>query len=596
MRPVTARGPVQRAIQSPVKPPHTRSVISAVLLLLLAAWGSPVAAIELAEMAAGFGGFVINGIDVGDRAGISVSAAGDVNGDGLDDVIVGAFQASPTTSQEGAAYVVFGKTDTDPVDLADVESGTGGFVISGFNAEDWVGFNVSGAGDVNGDLLDDVIVGSFFGNASYVVFGKVTTDPVSVEDIIGGIGGFAIGDFHGAAFGAVSGAGDVNGDGRDDMIVGAGFFGDAHIIFGKAGTAPVFLADTYLGFGGIAILASGAVGGAVSGAGDINGDGLDDVIAGYSGEAVGDQLEAGRSYIVFGKDTDTLPIDLALISDAIVDDPPLGFVVNGISAFDESGTSVSGAGDVNGDLLDDVIIGAPFASPFGFQAGESYIVFGKADTAPVNLFDVTGGVGGIQLRGFADFDNSGTSVAGAGDVDGDFLDDMIIGAPGADANFLSRVGISYVVFGTTSTAPINLSQVEVGVGGAPLLGINQDDQSGLSVSGAGDINGDGLFDLIVGADSADPMGLSQAGQAYVVFGGLLEPVIWVDFAHVGTETGSFTFPFNTLAEALEVVLPGRAISIKGDTTDNDSDEILTIDQPVIIQAVGGPVFVGLQSP
>lgn len=596
MRPVTARGPVQRAVQSPVKLPHTRSVISAALLLLVAAWSSPAAAIELAEMAAGFGGFVINGIDVGDRTGISVSAAGDVNGDGLDDVIVGAFRASPTTSQEGAAYVVFGKTDTDPVDLADVESGTGGFVISGFNAEDWVGFNVSGAGDVNGDLLDDVIVGSFFGSASYVVFGKVTTEPVSVEDIIGGIGGFAIGGFHGAAFGAVSGAGDVNGDTLDDLIVGAGFFGDAHIIFGKASTAPVLLSDIYVGFGGIAILSPGAVAGAVSGAGDVNGDGLDDVIVGQHGETVGDQTQAGRSFVVFGKSSDTLPINLANIADTDVDDPPLGFMINGFSAFYEAGFSVADAGDVNGDLLDDVIIGAPYQYPTDTEAGEAYIVFGKTDTAPVDLINVFGGVGGIALLGNAAQDFTGFSVSGAGDVNGDTFDDVIVGAFGGDANFLSRVGTSYVVFGLTGTAAINLSQVAVGVGGAPLIGINEDDQSGISVSGAGDVNGDGLFDLIVGADSADPMGLSQAGQAYVVFGGLLEPVIWVDFAHVGTETGSFTFPFNTLAEALEVVLPGRAISIKGDTADNDSNEILTIDQPVIIQAVGGPVFIGLQSP
>lgn len=591
MRPVLAQKSVRRTVQSRIFA-HVLSIFGVTALLVLA---QPAAAHELAEMAAGFGGFIINGIGIGDRSGISVSGAGDVNGDGLDDVIIGAFQASPESAREGAAYVVFGTAATDPIELSDIESGFGGFAILGINTDDWTGFNVSGGGDVNGDGRDDVIVGSYFGNKSYVVFGKQTTGAVDAQEILNGTGGFAIVGDHGAAFGAVSAAGDVNGDLRDDLVVGAGFFGDAFVIYGKASTGSVDLFDLYDGLGGFAILASGAIGGAVSGAGDVNGDGFDDVIVGHHGEAVGAQLRAGRTYVVFGK-ADSAPVSLIQIADDELDDPALGFVINGINALDEAGFSVSRAGDVNGDLLADVVIGAPYQYPSDVEGGEAYVVFGKADTAPVSLLDVFGGVGGFAMLSNAAQDFTGFSVSDAGDVNGDFLDDVIVGAFGADANYRSRVGTSYVVFGKADTATVDLSQVAEGVGGVPLIGTNEDDQSGISVSGAGDVNGDGFFDVVIGADSADPDAKSQAGVAYVVFGGLRPPSTWVDFAHGGIELGTFSLPFNTLGEALDVVLPGRSITIKGDSDIVESDEIMTINQSVTITAVGGPVFIGVPEP
>ena len=426
----------------------------------------------------------------GERAGYSVAAAGDVNGDGFDDLIVGAPRGDDGGTDAGEAYVIFGTasgfgTDVGGRQVLDLTtlSVAEGFIIQGDATDDLAGLSVSSAGDVNGDGFDDLIVGAFFNDTggldtgkAYVIFGAASgfgTDVGSRQVIdlttLSAAEGFIIqGDAVGDQMGAsVSSAGDVNGDGFDDLIVGAilgddggGNAGEAYVVFGTAsgfgtdvGGRQVIDLTTLSAAEGFIIQgdATGDYAGAsLSAAGDVNGDGFDDLIVGASGADPNGDDRAGEAYVVFGTasgfGTDVggrQVIDLTTLSAAE------GFIIQGDAAGDLAGRSVSSAGDVNGDGFDDLIVGAPYGDDGGGNAGEAYVVFGTASGFGTNVggrrvIDLTSlsADEGFIIQGDAAGDAAGLSVASAGDVNGDGFDDLIVGAPlGNDAGADYRRGL-----------------------------------------------------------------------------------------------------------------------------------------------------------
>ncbi len=333
-------------------------------------------------------------------------------------------------------------------------------------------------------------------------------------------------------------------------------FGGAGV--GSTGVVELSALDGTNGFALNGIDAGNNTGESVSCAGDLNGDGYDDFLI-QSRPASANGAASGESYVIFGGPGvgGTGALDLSAL------DGTIGFVLNGIDAGDYSGVSVSSAGDVNGDGVDDIIIGAYKGEPNGAGSGESYVVFGGAGIGATGAFELSAlnGANGFVLNGINAGDYCGVSVSAAGDVNGDGYDDVIIGAYRADPNG-SDSGESYLVFGGAgvgSTGVVELSALN-GFNGFVLNGVGGGDNSGASVSSAGDVNGDGVDDVIIGASNADPNG-SASGESYVVLG--LIGSTWISPVDGDFDTPSNWLSGLTPAGGTVVIEPAFGVTVTG---------------------------------
>lgn len=509
----------------------------------------------------------------------SVSAAGDFNADGFGDVLLGDWKADPAgRADAGQSYVVFGAVNlgaAGPLDLSTL-IGANGFVLNGVQAKDQSGYSVSLAGDVNGDGFDDLVVSAWSladtRGAAYVVFGGSGTDfDGSLElDKLDGIRGFVVyGQMEGDRLGrVVSNAGDVNGDGIDDLLLLAGVAaeipGAAYVLFGNpdiGGDGVVELGGQLDGEKGFVVeppLGNYWHSSHASGAGDINGDGFSDMI--FSSDA--EQDGQPDNYVLLGA------ADVGLSGSVTLKllDGSDGFAIdNGPEGVIHAAT----AGDVNDDGFDDLIMA---------QDSEVHIVFGSSDLGSDGLvvFSELAG-GGVTIR--RESGKFGALWAGsAGDINGDGIDDALMGA--RTGGFGARNGAAYVLFGVDpgpelSVSPLDFGDVAVGEFAEQNVVVTSTGMQPLLVGSVAEKDMlDAPFEIV--ADDCSNQVIDPAEQC----------TITVRFTpdQIAVYADSFDLPSNGTFEAsVPVAVSGKGI---GETR---CDIFLSSDVPKTIDAVGTPV-------
>lgn len=419
-------------------------------------------------------------------SGLAVALAGDVDGDGFGDMAIGVAGDEWGTAQGGVVYLFRGPVEVDRA-FSDADA-----VLFGVDGEA-AGYSVAGAGDVNGDGLDDVLVGApewpdpggsgGRPGAVHLVYGPVSGE-IGLADADATLSGESA--YDGMVGGTVAAAGDVNGDGYDDVLVGGFEYmlvaGVAYVVLGPLhGSIDLATQST------LRVTGSGAdwVGMSVGSAADTDGDGLADVlIGGIGGEPAAWQFNG------------------PLTPGATLDDADARFYDRWEG---DPACTVASAGDMNGDGYGDVMLAAPKYDVGGDVVGGTFVMLGPT-TGDLDLSNAD-----ASIAGRSSTESASSAVAGAGDIDADGRDDILIGAPDA---WPEGPGTTWLVYGPAYGA-FSLDEADV-----LIRGEGGDDRSGSALAGGKDVDADGIPDLLI-AGPGDDDGGEDAGAAWLVYGSLL---------------------------------------------------------------------------
>jgi Tol biopolymer transport system component len=530
-------------------------------------------------------GTILGGTGANDNSGFASAAVGDVNGDAIADLVIGAPNADVGGNTDaGTATLVFG--------MVGLQSNTGALATIQYLGEGAVqhaGSAVARAGDFNHDGFADFLIGapsaSPHGADSgkvYLVFGgpalgglapatlnlselAACTSPTTLCGIV--FNGEAAGDLAGAS---VALAGDVDGDGFDDLLIGApgaspnshAGAGRVYLVYGRAFTPPGTIELSSLGVTPsmdvkpLGLVFNGESAGDHAGqsvsawkdfnSGPLSGDGIDDLIIGAPGADVTDEFgtllpDAGYVYAIQGGTTTghlvpipTSPatIELSRVADGDPNNQVAGVVFLGTEPNGQIGRSVTGEVDVNGDGVPDVIFGGNqecWIVPGNGPKTES----GSSSAGPTSKLSPSGlvrGLGGsvdalshfhaTRFTAGSDGDLGGLAVGAAGDVNNDGVPDLIVGAGAADPAGKVDAGKAYLIYGsrTLASGELHLSDVGQTIPGLTVEGFAAGDRLGSSVGGGFDVNGDGIADALVGAPYANsrPSTPVDGGETYVI--------------------------------------------------------------------------------
>jgi len=426
------------------------------------------------------------GTTTDDRSGFALAGAGDVNGDGHADLLIGAWGEG--SSSTGAAYIVRGPLSGD-LALADATA-----KLIGESEDDWAGFAVAGGVDPIGNGVPHVLIGTQYDDrtgpnagAVYVVPGTVQGD-VLLEDAVAKIVGAT--DHDRAGF-SVAGLPDINGDDIDEILVGAvqanaggNDSGAAYVVYGPV-SGVVELAFSEIQFDGKTN--DDNTGCAVANAGDVDGTGTASILVGGCTDD-GSAVNAGAAYL------------FSNLSPLVGTTADADAILQGAGPDDAMGTAVAGASDLSGDGRDDIAISAPYNDDNGSDAGAAYLVWSGGLTGLMSA-DVT-------LYGDAAGDNLGIALTLPGDLDGDDTADLVVGASANDVGG-EDAGMVYVHFGPLS-GNVAASDADVFLPGEAAF-----DFAGQALASPGDVDGDGFGDLLIGAPFNDDLSPS-AGAAYLL--------------------------------------------------------------------------------